>query len=78
MIAAFQAILAACKRNGLRAALHCGSPDCGMRAIGWGFDMVAIASDVGLLAAAARAGVARFHALTGTPGTGIPAAGPAY
>lgn len=33
-IAAIQTILAACKSNGLRAGLHCGTPDYAARAIG--------------------------------------------
>lgn len=64
-IAAFQTILAACKARGLRAALHCGTPDYAARAVGWGFDMVTIAADVALLARAARGSVERFKALTG-------------
>ena len=28
--------------NGIRAALHCGTPDYAARAIGWGFDMTTV------------------------------------
>lgn len=62
---AFRAILAACKRNGLRAALHCGTPDYAARAIGWGFDMTTVGGDTRFLSAAAAAAVAGFRKLTG-------------
>ncbi len=65
MIAAFHRILAACKANGLRAALHCGTPDYALRAIGWGFDMTTVGGDTRFLAAAAGASVARFRELAG-------------
>jgi len=63
MIAALRRIVAACKANGLRAALHCGTADYAARAIGWGFEMVTVSGDSRLLAAAAGASVARFRAL---------------
>jgi 4-hydroxy-2-oxoheptanedioate aldolase len=67
MIEALKTILAACKRNGLRAALHCGTADYAARAIGWGFDMTTVSGDSRLLAAAAAASVARFRELTDAP-----------
>ncbi len=36
MIAALKEIVAACKANGIRAALHCGTPEYVARAIEWG------------------------------------------
>jgi 4-hydroxy-2-oxoheptanedioate aldolase len=42
MITAIQQILAACKANGLRAGLHCGTPEYAARAIGWGFDLTTV------------------------------------
>jgi 4-hydroxy-2-oxoheptanedioate aldolase len=65
MIAALQQIIAACKANGLRAALHCGTPEYAARAIGWGFNMTTVSGDSRLLAAAAGASVARFRELAG-------------
>ena len=65
MIAALQTILAACKKNGLRAALHCGSPDYAARAVGWGYDMTTVGGDTRFLAAAAGAAVTQFRTLTG-------------
>ncbi len=64
LVAALQTILAACKRNGIRAGLHCGTPDYAARAIGWGFDMTTIGGDTRFLAAAAGATVAAFRKLT--------------
>ena len=70
MIDALKQILAACKANGLRAALHCGTPDYAARAIAWGFDMTTVSGDSRLLAAAAGASVAKFRQLVGAKGTG--------
>jgi 4-hydroxy-2-oxoheptanedioate aldolase len=64
MIEALQAIVAACKRNGIRAALHCGTADYAARAVSWGYDMTTISNDVRMLAAAADAAVKRFRDLT--------------
>jgi len=65
MIGALQTIVGACKRHGIRAALHCGTPEYASRAIGWGFDMTTVSGDTRLLAAAAGASVARFRTLVG-------------
>lgn len=72
VIAAIQTILAACKRNGLKAALHCGTPEYAARAIGWGFDMTTVSGDSRLLAQAAAQSVATWRQLTDdstAPGT---------
>ena len=68
MIAALQKIVAACKKNGIRAALHCGTPDYAARAIGWGYDMTTVGGDARFLAAGAGAAVAGFRKLTATTG----------
>jgi len=65
MIEALRRIVAACKSNGIRAALHCGTADYAVRAIGWGFDMTTVSGDSRLLAAAAAASVGRFRELVG-------------
>lgn len=65
MIAVLQKIVAACKKTGRRAALHCGSADYAARAIAWGFDMTTVSGDARLLAAAAQTSVSRFRELTG-------------
>lgn len=64
LIDALKRIVAACRAAGIRAALHCGTPDYAARAIGWGFDMTTVGGDTRLLAAAAAASVARFRELT--------------
>lgn len=64
MIAALRSIVAACKRNGLRAGLHCGTPGYAARAIGWGYDMTTVGGDSRFLAAAAGAAVQDFRKLT--------------
>jgi 4-hydroxy-2-oxoheptanedioate aldolase len=65
MITALHQIVAACKANGVRAALHCGTPEYAARAIGWGFNMTTVSGDSRLLAAAAGASIARFRELAG-------------
>ena len=54
MIAALKEIVAACKTNGIRAALHCGTPEYAARAIEWGFDMTTVSGDSRLLAGSGR------------------------
>ncbi len=63
MIEALKRIVAACKRAGIRSALHCGTPDYAARAIAWGFDMTTVSGDSRLLAGAAQASVSRFREL---------------
>lgn len=65
IIEALRRIAAACARNGLRAALHCGTPAYAARAIDWGFQMTTVGGDSRLLAAAAETSVKQFRALTG-------------
>jgi 4-hydroxy-2-oxoheptanedioate aldolase len=69
MIEAIKRIIAACKANGIRAALHCGTPDYAARAIGWGVDLTTVSGDSRLLAAAAAASVKAFRDLTGPGAT---------
>ena len=71
MIAALQRIVAVCKAAGLRAGLHCGTPDYAARAISWGYDMTTVSGDARLLAAAAGASVARFRELTAQRTNGV-------
>jgi 4-hydroxy-2-oxoheptanedioate aldolase len=70
MIDALKQILAACKANKIRAALHCGTPEYAARAIEWGFDMTTVGGDSRLLAAAAGASVAKFRQLVGHASAG--------
>ncbi len=65
MVEALQKIVAACRKAGIRAALHCGTPDYAARAVEWGFDMTTVSNDVRMLAGAAEASVKKFRALIG-------------
>ncbi len=66
MIDAIRRVAATCRAAGIRAALHCGTPDYAARAVGWGFDMTTVSGDSRLLAAAAEASVKRFRDLVVT------------
>ena len=68
MIAALQKIVAACRKNGIRAGLHCGTPDYAARPIGWGYDLTTVGGAARFLAAGAGAAVAGFRKLTATAG----------
>lgn len=57
MIEVIQRILKAAKDAGIRACLHCGTPEYAARAIAWGFDLVTISGDSRLLAAASAASI---------------------
>lgn len=61
LMAAYDAVVAAAERNGIIAALHCGSPQFARRAVEIGFRMVTIGADTSLLAGAARAAVSAFR-----------------
>ncbi|QDY70619.1 HpcH/HpaI aldolase family protein [Qingshengfaniella alkalisoli] len=63
MIDMLKRIVAACRVSGIRACLHCGTPDYAARAVDWGFDLVTVSGDTRLLASAASASVARFRQL---------------
>ncbi len=65
MVEAIQAVLKAAHAAGIRAALHCGTPDYAAKAVGWGFDLVTISNDVRLLAGAAQASVTAARKLMG-------------
>ena len=65
MIALIQRIAVVCKESGIRACIHCGTPDYAARAIGWGYELTTIAADTRLLAAATAASIARARELIG-------------
>jgi 4-hydroxy-2-oxoheptanedioate aldolase len=76
MVAAITRIVDAAKAAGIRAGLHCGSPEYAARAVEWGYDLVTVGNDVRLLAAAAGANVARSRELVaGAGGPASPASG---
>lgn len=70
MVALIRRIADTCNAAGLRAALHCGTPDYAAKAIGWGYHMTTVSGDARLLAAAAAGSVARFRDLTAAAATG--------
>lgn len=61
MIAATQTILAAAKKTGIRAGIHCGAPEYAAKAIGLGFDLTTKGGDSRFLATAAGSAVAGFR-----------------
>ncbi len=65
MIDALKKIVAACKKNNIRAALHCGTPEYAVRAVDWGFNMTTVSGDSRLLATAAHESVTKFKNLIG-------------
>lgn len=69
MIEALKQIADACRRHGIKAALHCGTPEYAARAISWGYHMTTISSDARILAAGASAQVKAFRDLTGAGGS---------
>jgi 4-hydroxy-2-oxoheptanedioate aldolase len=65
MVELLQRIPQVCAKNEIQACLHCGSPQYAAKAIGWGYSLTTIASDVRLLAGAAGASVQEFREVTG-------------
>jgi 4-hydroxy-2-oxoheptanedioate aldolase len=53
----------------IKAGLHTGAPAYAARALGWGFDLVTVSSDVRLLAGAARSSVDAVRGLICASGT---------
>lgn len=67
VVEAIHRILKAAHGAGLRAALHCGMPAYAAKAMGWGFDLITLGSDLRLMSAAAQASVQECRKLLGTP-----------
>lgn len=67
IITALKAIAAACQRQGIVAALHCGTADYAARAIGWGYRMTTVGGDTRFLAEGAAKAVRDFRKLTERP-----------
>jgi 4-hydroxy-2-oxoheptanedioate aldolase len=57
ILAIYEKVLAACKKRGLYAGIHCGTAAYAARAIKMGFNMVTISNDSGIMAVAAKAAV---------------------
>ncbi len=58
-------ILAAANSAGIRACMHCGSPEYAKRAVDWGFSLVTLLNDVRMLSAAAAKSVSDIRQLLG-------------
>lgn len=54
LIVAFERVVAACRANGIVAAIHCGQPAYAARMTALGFQLVTVGSDLRLLAAASH------------------------
>jgi 4-hydroxy-2-oxoheptanedioate aldolase len=73
MVEAIKKILSVAKKNGIRAALHCGTPEYAARAIEWGYNMTTVSGDSRILAAGAAAHVGAWRRLTDGDATSMPA-----
>jgi 4-hydroxy-2-oxoheptanedioate aldolase len=71
VVAALDAIGAACKKHGVIAGIHCGSVDYGLKMAAKGYQLITIASDGALLAAAAGAAVKGMRGDAGAAKTSI-------
>lgn len=69
IIEAIHRVLAAARRAGKRAVLHCGTVEYALRGRDWGFDMVTVSNDVRLMAAAATGVVSTFRQAQRMPGS---------
>ena len=65
MIAIIRRIADVCRANGIKAGIHCGTPEYALRTIEWGYEWTTVAADSRLLAAAAEASVASWRSLVG-------------
>lgn len=65
VVDAIKRILEAAHKNGKRAALHTASPKYAAKAVGWGYDMVTVATDSAILAQGSKAIVEQMKALLG-------------
>ena len=63
MLDAIHQIRQAASDAGIRACIHCGTPEYAARALGWGFNMTTLSNDVRLLASQADATVKKARAL---------------
>jgi 4-hydroxy-2-oxoheptanedioate aldolase len=69
MIGVIRDLLDRAHAAGIKAGLHTGAPAYAARALGWGFDLVTVSSDVRLLAGAARSSVDAVRGLICASGT---------
>jgi 4-hydroxy-2-oxoheptanedioate aldolase len=72
IVDAIRRIVAAAKKHGVHAGIHCGTTAYARQAIAWGFQLVTIAADNALLANAARTAVTEMKGAPVTPGSAGP------
>ena len=65
MLEAFQRIVAAAHKAGIKAVFMCGASAYAARAIEWGYDMVTVGQDIRFLVAGAQAALAETRRLIG-------------
>jgi 4-hydroxy-2-oxoheptanedioate aldolase len=58
-VEAARSLVKAGKQHGVAAGIHCGTPEAVNEAIAWGFQFIALSSDMGLMVEAARDGWAK-------------------
>jgi len=75
MLEVIHRILRAAKGAGIRAGIHCGTPEYAARAIGWGFDLTTVGMDTRLLATSAATILAKVRQLLAADG-GAPSRSP--
>ena len=63
VIEAIKRIVDVAHDNGIKAALHCGTPEYAARGVEWGYDMVTISADSVILAQGAAALAKTFRGL---------------
>ena len=71
MVEIIRRIADVCRANGIKAGIHCGTPEYAFRAIEWGYEWTTVAADSRLLAAAAGASVAEWRSLVGRDGAEV-------
>ena len=71
MIAIIRRIADVCRANGIKAGIHCGTPEYALRTIEWGYEWTTVSADSRLLAAAAEASVASWRSLVGRDHTEV-------
>lgn len=66
VVEALEHIVSVAHACGIRAALHCASPEYAAKAVDWGYDMVTLGTDSVILAQGAKATTEAFRKLTVT------------
>jgi 4-hydroxy-2-oxoheptanedioate aldolase len=76
MVTLIRRIAQVCEDHGLKAGLHCGTPDYAAKAIRWGYHLTTVSGDSRLLATAAQTSVSKWRELTGNRTKPTPNGGP--